>query len=203
MSLYSVSDRSLNMGKRQIQKVQTREKIITTAMKVYSEQGFSAPTNVIAHEAGLSHGSIFVHFPSVENLLVCLLEVFANEIKAELNFLSESDDITKLLNMHINILIRYENFYKRLTTEAVYLPEEAKNTFIAIQSTVSIHFMQILEQDKNAGRIKNVPFHMLFNTWLGLVHYYLLNGDLFAPKESVLKRHKNTMIKCFTALIKK
>ena len=191
------------MGKRQIQKVLTREKIIATAMKVYSEHGFSASTSVIANEAGLSHGSIFLHFPTVESLLVCLLEVFAQEIKVELHSLSESGDIAKLLNMHISILIKYEKFYKRLISEAVYLPEEAKNTFIAIQSTVSIHFMQVLEHEKNAGGIKNVPFHILFNTWLGLVHYYLLNGSLFAPEESVLKRYKNTLIKCFIALIKK
>ncbi|MCL1813124.1 MAG: TetR/AcrR family transcriptional regulator [Treponema sp.] len=191
------------MGKRQLQKSQTREKIIDAALKVYSDQGFSAPTSVIADKAGLAHGSIFVHFPTVENLLVCLLEVFAREIKAELHSLSESGDIAKLLNRHISVLIKYENFYKRLITEAVYLPEEAKNTFIAIQSTVSIHFMQVLEHEMNAGRIKNVPFYMLFNTWLGLVHYYLLNGALFAPEKSVLKRHKNSLVKCFTALIKK
>ena len=191
------------MGKRQLQKTQTREKIIAAAMKVYSEQGFSAPTSVIADEAGFAHGSIFVHFPTVESLLVCLLEIFEKEIEAELHSLSESGDIAKLLNMHINVLIKNESFYKHLITEAVYLPEEAKNTFIAIQSTVSVHFMQVLKHEKNAGRIKDVPFHMLFNTWLGLVHYYLLNSALFAPKESVLKRHKNSLVKCFTALIKK
>ena len=191
------------MGKRQLQKARTREKIITVAMKVYSEHGFSVSTSVIADKAGLAHGSIFVHFPTVESLLICLLEVFAQEIKTELHLLSKSGDIAKLLNMHISVLIKYEAFYKRLITEAVYLPEEAKNTFIALQSTISIHFLRVLEPEINAGRIKNVPFHMLFNTWLGLVHYYLLNGVLFAPDKSVLKRHKNTLINCFTALIKK
>ena len=192
------------VGKRQLQKAQTREIIIAAAMKVYSEQGFSAPTSVIAGEANIAHGSIFVHFPTVESLLVCLLEVFSRDINTELHSLSKSGgDIAKLLDMHIGVLIKHENFYKRLVTEAVYLPEEAKNTFIAIQSTVSIHFFEALEHEIKAGKIKNVPFHMLFNTWLGLVHYYLLNGDLFSPGDSVLKRHKNTLIKFFIALIKK
>jgi len=44
--------------------------------------------------------------------------------------------------------------------------------------------------------------YLLFNTWLGLIHYYLLNGDLFAPRESVLARYKSVLIKCFVALIK-
>jgi AcrR family transcriptional regulator len=190
-------------GRRQIQKEQTREKIIAAAIKVYSNQGFSAPTTAIANEAQLSHGSIFVHFPTVESLLVCLLDSFSQDITAELHTLSESGgDIETLLAMHVDVLIQHEGFYKRLIREAVYLPEEAKNTFIAIQSTVSIHFLQALEHEISTEKMKDVPFHMLFNTWLGLVHYYLLNGELFAPQGSVLLCHKNTLIECFMALIK-
>jgi len=190
-------------GKRRLQKEQTRTKIISAAVKIYSEQGFSAPTAAIAQEAQVSHGSIFVHFPTVESLVLCLLDSFSQDIKTELHSLRESGgDIEKLLAMHLEVLIKHEGFYKRLTKEAVYLPEDAKNTFIAIQSTVSIHFLQALECEINAGRIKAVPFHMLFNTWLGLIHYYLLNGDLFAPRESVLTRYKSTLIECFLALIK-
>ena len=189
--------------KRLLQKAETREKIIIAAIKVYSEQGFSASTTAIAAEAQVSHGSVFVHFPTVESLLLCLLESFSQDIKSELHTLSESrGDIEKLLDMHISVLIQHENFYKRLIKEAVYLPQEAKNTFIAIQSTVSIHFLQALEHKINVGKIKRIPLHMLFNTWLGLVHYYLLNGELFAPRESVLMCHKDTLIKCFMTLIK-
>ena len=189
--------------KRRLQKTQTRERIITAAIKVYSEQGFSATTAEIAREARVSHGSIFVHFPMVENLLLCLLENFSQDINNELRLLSGfADDIAKLLETHIDVLIKHEDFYKRLIKEAVYLPEEAKNTFIAIQSTVSIHFLQALEQEIREGKVKDIPFHLLFNTWLGLIHYYLLNGDLFAPQDSVLQRYKNTLIECFLSLIK-
>jgi AcrR family transcriptional regulator len=189
--------------KRKLQKEQTRKRIIAAAIKVYSQQGFSVPTTTIAKEAKVSHGSIFVHFPTVESLLICLLDSFSQKINNELHSLSESGgDIGKLLDMHINVLIQHEDFYKRLIKEAVYLPEEAKNTFIAIQSTVSIHFLQALEHEISTGIIKAIPFYMLFNTWLGLVHYYLLNGELFAPQDSVLTRYKSTLIECFTALIK-
>ena len=190
-------------GKRQLKKEQTRERIMAAAVKVYSEQGFSAPTAAIADEARVSHGSVFVHFPMVESLLLCLLDSFSQDINTELHTLRDSGgDIEKLLSMHIDVLIKHEDFYKRLVKETVYLPEEAKNTFIAIQSTVSIHFLQALEHEISEGEIKAIPFHMLFNTWLGLVHYYLLNGELFAPQGSVLTRHKDTLIRCFMALIK-
>ena len=190
-------------GIRKQQKEQTREKIIAAATKVYSEQGFSTPTTAIAAEAQVSHGSVFVHFPTVEDLLLCLLDSFAQDITAELHLLSASSGIEELLAMHVDVLIKHEAFYKRLTSEAVYLPKEAKNTFIAIQSTLSIHFLQALEQEIATGKIKDIPFYMLFNTWLGLIHYYLQNGELFAPQGSVLVRYKNTLIECFMALIKR
>ena len=190
--------------KRQEQKEMTRQKIIDTAFFLYSQQGFSVPTSTIAQEAGVSHGSIFVHFPTVDDLLISSLDAFSKEIEKELLLLSDSDnDIAALLGMHIDVLIKHEDFYKRLIKETVYLPEETKNTFIAIQSTVSIHFLQALEKEMSDGKIKNVPFHMIFNTWLGLIHYYLLNDSLFVPNGSVLEQHKNTLIECFLTLIEK
>ena len=190
--------------KRQLQKTQTRDRITAAALKVYSESGFSTPTIAIANEAQVSHGTIFVHFPTVEDLLVRSLDVFSSEIGEELHLLSESgDDIAALLGMHIDVLIKHEDLYKRLIKETVYLPEEAKNTFIAIQSTVSFHFLQALEKEIDSGKIKDIPFHMIFNTWLGLVHYYLLNGDLFAPHGSVLLQYKDALIECFLTLIRK
>ena len=189
--------------KRKIQKARTREKIVEAAKKIYSEQGFSAPTTAVAREAHVSHGSVFVHFPTVDSLLLRLLDDFSQDISDELHKLSEPrNSIEKLLELHIEVLIKHEDFYKRLITEVVYLPEEAKNTFIAIQSTLSVHFLQISEIEISKGKIKNIPFHMLFNTWLGLVHYYLYNSELFAPRESVLKRYKSALIKCFLSLIK-
>jgi AcrR family transcriptional regulator len=189
-------------NKRKLQKAQTRERIIASAFKVYAEKGFSANTTAITDEAGISHGAIFVHFPTVESLLLCLLDSFADDIKRELHTLSESGDIKRLLDMHLDVLIKHESFYRRLVTEAVNLPTDVMNTLVTIQSALSIHFLQALEPEIAAGKIKDIPFHMLFNTWLGLVHYYLLNGDLFAPGDSVLTRHRNTLTESFLALIK-
>ncbi|MDR0849597.1 MAG: TetR/AcrR family transcriptional regulator [Propionibacteriaceae bacterium] len=188
--------------KRKLQKELTRERIIAAAFKVYSEQGFTAAASAIAHEAGVSQGSIFVHFPTVDSLVLCLLDSFSQDLRNEILALEDSGgDIERLLDMHIGVLIKHEAFYTRLITEAALLPQEAKHELVAIQSTVSIHFMQALEPQMKTGTVKGIPFHMIFNTWLGLVHYYLMNADLFAPHDSVLTRHKRTLTKTFLALI--
>lgn len=191
-------------GKRQIQKEATREKIIKTAMGVYADNGFSTPTSVIAKASGVSHGTIFAHFPTLNDLLLCLVQTFYDDIGIKLHSLSKSDDnIAELLQMHLDVLEEYESFYKRLISETSSLPDDVRNTLIAIQSTVSKNFSTVIEQGIKKGKVKNIPMHMLFNTWLGLIHYYLQNTDLFAPNASVLKRYKNELVNSYLELITK
>nr|WP_320026997.1 TetR/AcrR family transcriptional regulator [uncultured Acetobacterium sp.] len=189
--------------KRQIQKEATRELILDTAYQVYADEGFGATTNKIAKEANVSHGTVFVHFPTVECLIICLLERFGSEINGQLHILSEKDEsLETFLGAHINVLIRYEDFYKRLISEINSLPQEAKYVFINIQSVVSLHLNQMIERDKEKKAIKDIPMHIIFNSWLGLIHYYLTNNYLFTTG-SVLTEHKDELILNYIKLIRK
>ncbi|WP_303871725.1 TetR/AcrR family transcriptional regulator [Acetobacterium wieringae] len=187
--------------KRQIQKEATRKLILDTAYRVYAEEGFSATTNQIAKAANVSHGTIFVHFPTVENLLICLLERFGSEINKHLHLLSEKDEsLETFLAAHIDVLIRYEDFYKKLISDINSLPQDAKFVFINIQSVVSLHLSQVIEREKEKKEIKEIPMHIIFNSWLGLIHYYLTNSYLFSA-ESVLTEHKDELILNYIKLL--
>ncbi len=191
-------------GRRQLQKEITKENILAAAMRLYAAGGFSTPTNVIAREAGVSHGAVFVHFPTRDDLQLSVLERFAHEIGYKLHNLAASEgSITDLLHAHIEILEEYEPFYKSLLQQMSLLPGNTKNMVIALQSVLSQHLNIVIEREKREGRIKDLPVHMIFNMWMGLVHYYLYNSDLFAPEESVLKRYRNELVDSFTALISK
>ncbi|GHV44392.1 TetR family transcriptional regulator [Clostridia bacterium] len=190
--------------KRQAQKELTRQKIIDTAFRLYTVRGFATPTNTIAQEAGISHGAIFVHFPTREILQTCVLEMFTQKVGKKLHSLSVSGgDISDLLYAHIGVLEEYENFYKTLITELSTLPSGTKTMLISLQSIMSNHFGVVIEQGQQIGKFKNVPLHIVFNMWMGLLYYYLQNSDLFAPGGSVLKRCKNELISSFITLISK
>ena len=188
--------------KRQLQKEHTRKKIIETAYQIYSEQGFSATTAVIAKEAGVSHGAIFAHFSSLDELLCCLIQDFGDALGSEIHRLAETkDNIEELLKTHLDLLARHEKFYIRLIAERSLLPEDARLTFSNIQSIVAFHFNKAFERESST--IKDVPIPLLFNTWMGLVHYYLLNKDLFSPDTPVLERYGSKLTETFLELIKK
>ncbi|NLM49975.1 MAG: TetR/AcrR family transcriptional regulator [Clostridiaceae bacterium] len=193
------------MSKRQSQKLNTRKKIIETAFRVFSENGFNVPSSTIAKEAGVSHGLIFAHFPTVDNLVECLLEDFSKNIGESLHTLSESAfSIEEFLSRHLDVIEKYEPFYTRLILEKNLLPGNAKYTFAAIQSTAAYHFSRVIEREILKGTVKEMPIHMLFNTWAGLLHYYLINRDFFCPlNEPVIKRYGGELINTYLALIKK
>ncbi|AST58412.1 TetR family transcriptional regulator [Thermoanaerobacterium thermosaccharolyticum] len=113
------------------------------------------------------------------------------------------DSVENLLKEHLKVLKEYETFYSRLISEKNRLPNEAKNTFAIIQSTVAFHFSSVIEREIEKGMVKKLPVHMLFNIWLGLVHYYLLNKDFFSDSnESVIKRYGSELLSTYLNLIK-
>lgn len=187
---------------RKEQKKETRIKILKAAYKVYSTIGFNASTLTIAKEANVSHGTIFVHFPTLSDLQISLIEEFASKIASEMHNLCQSNSsIESLLSHHLDMLIKYEDFYSNLIRELVLLPDEVKLYFANLQVTIAFHFNQVFEREIENKNIKNISVHMLFNSWISLVHYYLLNKDLFAPNKSVIKSYKNELINTYISLI--
>ncbi|MDR0309616.1 MAG: TetR/AcrR family transcriptional regulator [Candidatus Methanoplasma sp.] len=190
-------------GKRQLQKTATREHILNTALAVYAEHGFSASTNVIAQEARLAHGTVFVHFPTREDMLQRTLERFASELGDKLHELSETeDDLKNFLYTHIDILTKYEHLYKNIITELSSLPPAATTSLIAVQSIASHHFGNVIANCAGRYAVKPIPLHMLFNIWMALLHYYLLNSELFAPGRSVLNSRRDELVNSYMELIR-
>ena len=186
---------------RQVKKEKTRGKIIDAAFKIYSENGFTAATSLIAKEAGIAHGSLFLHFPTRDCLIICLAEEFGNLLGSRFSELSDvHDTIEGLLGAHIDILSEYESLYSRFITEIVYLPEPVKAAFAEMQSGVAYHFNKALDAGIESGQLKRLPPHILYNAWIGLLHYYLQNGGLSGP---VLKKYKKQLIFTYCELLRR
>lgn len=191
------------INQRQLQKEQTHLHLIETAIGLFAERGFAATTTAdIAKAAGVAHGTVFLHFPNQETLLIEVIEVFGSRITQRLHELAAGGNSLKdVLAAHLDGLKEYESFYTRLVIEGRLLPKSARYVFISIQSAISLHIGQAADKEIAAGRLEPFPIHLLFNTWMGLVHYYLLNSDLFAPGQSVLKKNGPEILTHFLALV--
>jgi AcrR family transcriptional regulator len=189
--------------KRQIQKEQTKKLLIETAFSQFAQHGLiSTRTSDIAKAAKVSHGTVFAHFSTQEILLNAVIEEFGVRISTRLHELVEGDSsLRSVLEAHLKGLKEFEAFYTRLVIESRLLPEDARCVFTIIQSSISFHLSKAVEKEIKEGNIISYPIHLLFNTWVGLIHYYLTNSDLFAPEESVLERYGQELLDYFMRLV--
>ena len=191
--------------KRGDRKDATRRIIIKTAQNQFVKDGImNAKTADIASAAGLAHGTIFVHFPTRESLLVEAVVDLGKKITERIHELeTHAGSVREILEAHVDGLALFESFYSRLVIEGPMLPEQARQELFMIQSAVSFHLGGAIEREISSGKLKRVPVHLIFNTWIGLIHYYLANKDMFSSGGPVLSRYRGELIDCFMTLISK
>lgn len=173
---------------RKEQKEQTRELLLNTAVDQFAANGILATTTVdIAKAAGVAHGTIFVHFQTRDDLLNQVISDFGNRIGEEFKSLAgPGRGVKEILSAHLRVIELYEPFYSRLVIEGPVLPRDARNLIFLIQSGIAYYLEKALERDVGKKLVRAVPIHLLLNSWLGTINYYLANRDKFAPGKSVI-----------------
>ena len=189
------------MTSRAEQKQRTRAHLLEVAARVCTEQGILATSTArIAREAGVSHGTIFVHFPTRDDLVAAVIQQRVERFAGRIHALTqEGAGLRAVLEAHLDGLAEDEALYARLVTEGPVLPDFARTTLLGLQSAISHHLTQAAQQEGQA--LRPVPMHLLFNTWIGLVHHYVAHRDLFSPGQRVLVTHRDELIDHFLGLL--
>jgi len=132
-----------------------------------------------------------------------VIDELGRRVAYRLHLLAEAGHgVRDILWAHLKGLAEHEQLYVRLITEGRLLPRTPRMSFVMIQSAISLHLGAAVETETSAGLLRPMPLHLLFNTWIGLVHHYLANGDLFSAEGSlVLKQHGATLVDHFYSLI--
>lgn len=188
---------------RQEQKAATRDKLVDGAMALFARKGIAETSTAdIAKTIGMSHGVIFLHFPKRDDLVIAVIDEFARRLSTEFrNALDREMSVQALLHAHLLVLAEFEPFYARLVTEAPLLPAKVRGTLLMLQAYVSRQLFEAVERERTAGRARAFPRPLLFNTWIGLVHHYLVNRDVFAQGTSVITEMGETLIDHFLSLV--
>jgi AcrR family transcriptional regulator len=175
---------------RHEQKRQTRALILETAARFAGRAGLVATTTAeIAKAAGISHGSVFAHFATRDDLIAAVVADGAGRIARDVRARAgQGGSLREVLAAHLTSLEHHEAFYARLVIDAPFLPSAARRALVEIQSAISHHLDGALAREIAAGTVRDVPLDLAFNTWIGLVHHYVSNRELFAPRGSVIQR---------------
>jgi AcrR family transcriptional regulator len=191
------------MNNRKRQKGKTREAILRKAHQLFSENGFlSVSTASIAEKTGISHGAVFAHFPCRDDLITAVIERFGHAVVQRMHDLAEAGgSLRSMLEAHLRCLGENESFYVHLLRDLYELPPRARLHVIAVQSGVSFHISKAAETEMRGAKIKSIAPDLLFNTWLGLVHHYLINREIFTAKGSVIEAYGKKLTDHFLNLL--
>lgn len=188
---------------RRERKERTRLAILGAAEALFTRKGLVATrTADIADSAGISHGSVFVHFGTRDELVETVVHRIGGRIVTNLRRLVRAGGgVREVLAAHLASLSEHERFYTRLVREGPFLPPDARRVLVKIQSAISTQLEEALERDAARRRIRKVPADFAFNLWIGLLHHYLLNRDLFAPQGSVIERWGRKLMNQYLQLL--
>ena len=189
---------------RQDQKIATRERLVNAAMELFAQQGIAQTTTAhIARSIGMSHGTVFLHFARRDDLVIAVIDEFGRRLAAGFRLALDRElGLRGILQAHLRVLEGIEPFYARLVIEAPLLPPKVRSTLLLLHAAVSQRLFHALERERKAGRARKIERPLLFNTWIGLVHHYLVNRDVFATGDSVIAEMGDTLVKHFMTLVK-
>jgi AcrR family transcriptional regulator len=196
--------RTAQAATRREQKEVTRGRLVNAAMTLFARKGIVNTTTAdVAKSVRMSHGVIFLHFPKRDDLVVAVIDEFGARLSAEFRRAFEQDlGLRSVLKAHLRVLQEFEPFYARLVIEAPMLPPKVRSTLMLLHAAVSYELFVALERERKAGRARKIERPLLFNTWIGLVHHYVVNRDVFATGNSVIAEQGETLVNHFMSLIK-
>lgn len=189
---------------RKEQKEKTRAGLVDQAETLFALHGISHTTTAdIAKALKVSHGTLFVHFPTREDLIKAVVDEFGEKLSASLGARFSNDlKLRELLKAHVLVLAEYEDFYMRLVSESQTLPAHIRSIFYSMNASLSYRFYRAAKPEMDKGLIKKMSQVHFFNTWMGLVHYYIMNRDLFSEKTPILDEVGEDLLRHFFHLIK-
>lgn len=190
---------------RKDQKDLTRMKLVDAAIKTFSAQGITATTTAdVAKAAGVSHGTVFLHFPCRDDLVFAAIRKFGRHLCAAFKAHTQNNvkNLRGVLKAHLQVLEEFEDFYSKLVMEAHLLSPKIKSFFFILHASVSHRMFINAEHEMREGKIRSIKKPLLFNTWIALVHYYITHKDIFSPKKSVIREKGPELLDHFMQLVK-
>jgi len=193
------------MNKRQLQKQFTREKIIGAAKQIFIEKGIiNTATSQIAEAAGIAHGTLFLHFPSKDSLVIELLDVelakFSDNIK---QLIIETTDIETILEQYLDLIQAEEGFFSSLARELPNYKDELRRKILFRESLIREHFHQVIEKGIKQNIYADVDIPSTLTFLFGTINYYLSLKTSFVQEESVINKFHKQIIDVFMKILRK
>ncbi len=168
----------------------TREKILESALKLFSQKGYlGATTRQIANDAGIAEVTLFRHFPTKERLLEEVFQKYSflpelRNILPKISDLEYREALFVLVKSFLNTLFLRKEMIKIMKSEMFRYPEHIiafyQSFLDELYSTLAIYFTE--KQQK--GILKNFDPKLGGRALLGMVFSYFEIQEFIFNKDS-------------------
>lgn len=185
-------------------KANTKEKILKTALKVFSEKGYYA-TNVdeIVEKSETSKGGFYFHFPSKKELFLTLVDemtsILFKKIEKEVQKSNDVvEQIEKALEKGVRVFTKYRSLAKFLLVEAVGSGSVFEEKRFAIYTRFACLIKILLDKAVAERRIEPINTEVVSWIWVGAVSQLIVRWlylEEAEPLEEDFPILKNTLLR--------
>ncbi len=138
------------MNKRDIQRTETRTKILEAALIAFSDHGFAAAsTREIAQRAGVNQGLITYHFKSKEILWREAANKIFSEAKEMMAAIKQRDTDADPRTLNRNMIKGYVRFVAKRPELLRFMVEEGKHKSKRVEWLVETHLKPLYQAFQN------------------------------------------------------
>ena len=183
----------------------TRDKIMSVALKLFSEQGYySTTTSQIANEAGVNEVTIFRHFKTKENLFQeptqnYVAEIHVDEIVKKIKDNDFRENIRILSRKYIDLCFENMKLYKvqmkLADNETEFVKLKMSREFTKV---LTDYFIELETKDKIKGD-PNLMATTLINSLLGAFTIYVLTDNSFSDisMDEMVEEHAKQFVEYY------
>jgi len=188
---------------REKKKLDTKNKILSTALRLFEEKGFEGTTVLeIAVESGVSRGTFFNYFPYKEALLVEYLSEYLIGLSGDLDSRYSHDSAVKAIYHLADDFAGFANKNKHLVLPLCYEllnpdPERSKQAYLALPLVPIIgnyvdwaRANKIMRQDHSSERLARTIANSIFLTslhWASYRQHLSINKELKTTLDLLLE----------------
>lgn len=166
----------------------TKDKIIKSALKLFSQKGFlGTTTKEIAKEAGVAEVTLFRYFQSKENLFneVLRSQSFLPTLKDLLPKLEGSDlrdALERVGKYFLRILKKKRDLVCIMHSEIMMYPDEIREIHGKIISELSDTFSKFLDEQKRKGLIRDIDTKYASMIFFGMLYNMFIKKEILGKK---------------------
>ncbi len=176
---------------------ETREAILQSARQLFAENGYEATTTrMIARQAGVAEGTIYIHFPSKRHLLFSLLEQAVlpvlKDIFASTESLTDDEVLRAFFRDRIRFGQEYADLIRTLLSQAMFDEELAEQLVRQVVGPAGKLVKEYLARRVEDGVFREVDVDVAVRMLVGAFWFTVLFDYLLAckgdTKDSLLQR---------------